>query len=102
MRHISVATKNELITALAQRYREGSREEKSRLLDQFVAISGMHRKHAMRLLRGGNKPLVPRRRPRIYDEAVHQALVVLWESSDRICGKRLKAMLPISRPVVPS
>ncbi|KAB2677738.1 MULTISPECIES: integrase catalytic domain-containing protein [Brucella/Ochrobactrum group] len=95
MRHISVATKNELIAALSQRYREGSREEKSRLLDQFVAISGMHRKHAMRLLRGGNKPLVTRRRPRIYDEAVHQALVVLWESSDRICGKRLKAMLPM-------
>jgi len=40
MRHISVATKNELIAALSQRYREGSREEKSRLLDQFVAISG--------------------------------------------------------------
>lgn len=77
MRHISVATKNELIMALAQRYREGSREEKSRILDQFVAISGMHRKHAMRLLRGGDKQLVSRPRPRVYDEAVHQALIVL-------------------------
>jgi hypothetical protein len=32
--------------------------------------------------------------PRIYDEAVREALVVLWEAADRICGKRLKAILP--------
>ena len=27
-------------------------------------------------------------------EAVREALVVLWEAADRICGKRLKAILP--------
>src|SRR5262249_23843794 len=31
---------------------------------------------------------------RTYDEAVRQALIVLWEAADRICGKRLKAVLP--------
>ena len=31
---------------------------------------------------------------RIYDEAVRVTLVVLWEAADRICGKRLKALLP--------
>ena len=31
---------------------------------------------------------------RIYDVAVRDALVVLWEASDRICGKRLKALMP--------
>lgn len=31
---------------------------------------------------------------RIYDEAVRQALVVVWETADRICGKWLKAVLP--------
>ena len=30
----------------------------------------------------------------IYDEAVRQALTVIWEASDRICGKRLRAALP--------
>lgn len=94
MRHISVTTKKELIAALAKRYLQGSREEKSRILDQFVAISGMHRKHAMRLLRGAHNQVSSRPRPRIYDEAARQALVVLWESSDRVCGKRLKALLP--------
>ena len=32
---------------------------------------------------------------RIYDEAVCEAIVVPWEASDRICGKRLKALMPI-------
>ena len=29
------------------------------------------------------------------DEAVREALIVIWEASDRICGKRLKALAPI-------
>ena len=31
---------------------------------------------------------------RIYDKAVRQALVAVWEAADKICGKRLKAALP--------
>jgi len=36
-------------------------------------------------------------RPRLplYDAAVREALVVLWEASDRVCGKRLKPLLPL-------
>ena len=34
----------------------------------------------------------------VYDEAVTEGLVVLWEASDRLCGKRLKALLPILVP----
>jgi hypothetical protein len=36
-----------------------------------------------------------RHRPRRYDEAVRRALPVLWEASDRVCSKRLKALLPV-------
>ncbi len=31
---------------------------------------------------------------RIYDESVREVLIVVWETADRICGKRLKAVLP--------
>ena len=31
---------------------------------------------------------------RIYNEAVREALIIVWEAGDRICGKRLKAILP--------
>jgi hypothetical protein len=43
----------------------------------------------------GRTPTIRRTRLRLYDEAVREALVVLWESSDRLCGKRLKAMIPV-------
>jgi hypothetical protein len=36
-----------------------------------------------------------RHRPRRYDETVRRALPVLWEASDRVCSKRLKALLPV-------
>jgi hypothetical protein len=31
---------------------------------------------------------------RIYGAAEREALIVLWEASDRVCGKRLKAIIP--------
>ena len=31
----------------------------------------------------------------MYDEGVKEALIVLWETSDRVCGKRLKPLLPL-------
>jgi len=42
----------------------------------------------------------PRPTRRVYDEAVREALVVLWEASDRVCGKRLRALLPILLPAL--
>ncbi len=38
---------------------------------------------------------VPVARDRVYDEAVRQALTMLWEAADRVCAKRLKALLPM-------
>ena len=44
-------------------------------------------------------PAARRERRCVYDdEAVTEGLVVLWEASDRVCGKRLKALLPILVP----
>ena len=71
-------------------------KDKSRMLDEFVAIAGCHRKHAVRLLGQCNQVrerTVPEGQ-RISDEAVRLALIVVWEASDRICGKRLNAALP--------
>ncbi|MGY3079515.1 hypothetical protein ACVWZZ_005923 [Bradyrhizobium sp. LM6.10] len=30
----------------------------------------------------------------MYNGAEHNVLALLWEASDRICGKRLKALMP--------
>jgi len=49
---ISKNTKNEIIKALKARYRKATKKEKKQILDEFTAVSGYHRKHASRLLRG--------------------------------------------------
>ena len=90
-RQLSLATKRELIQAIAERYHSAPRSEKKIILDEFCQVTGYHRKHAIRALR---KTAVigtaPAARSRIYDEAVRSALTILWEAADRICGKRLK------------
>ena len=35
----------------------------------------------------------PRQRARIYNEAVREALTIVWEAADRICGKRLRQVI---------
>lgn len=34
-------------------------------------------------------------RRRTYDEAERSTLALLWEASDRVCGKRLRALSPV-------
>jgi hypothetical protein len=97
MRRISMTTRDELVAAIAGRYAQGDRVERSRILDEFSAVTGFHRKHAMRLLRAGQPKARSRPRPgrRVYDDAVREALIVVWEASDRVCGKRLRPLVPI-------
>jgi hypothetical protein len=50
-RQLSLATRRELIEAVAVRYRAASRIEKRKILDEFIGVTGFHRKHAIRALR---------------------------------------------------
>jgi hypothetical protein len=97
MGQISMATRDELVVALAGRYAASNRKERGRILDEFAAVSGLHRKHAMRLLRAGQlgRQSGPRPARRLYNDAVREALIVTWEASDRVCGKRLRPLVPI-------
>jgi hypothetical protein len=95
-RQLSMATRRELKDAIRQRYQgSGDGRERRQILAEFVRVTGYHRKHALRVL--NHPPTAPtaRQRERLYDEAVHQALAVLWEAADRICGKRLRVLLPV-------
>jgi hypothetical protein len=97
-----MGTRDELLKAVAVRYRAANRTEKGQILTEFAEISGYHRKHAERLLRRGRTVDRSRLRPerRIYDEAAREALVVLWEAGDRICGKRLRPLIPLLIPAM--
>jgi hypothetical protein len=91
-----MATRDELLGALTARYTRASRADKGRIVTEFVAVTGYHRKHAARLLRGGVRAdrSKPRPQRRLYDDAVREALMVLWEASDRICRQAIEAAHP--------
>jgi hypothetical protein len=86
MRRVSMATRDEVVAAVVERYALSSRLERGRILDEFVALTGHHRKHAMRLLRSSGPAAAERRvrRDRVYDAAMREAVIVLWEASDRV------------------
>ena len=90
-----MTTRKELVEALRARYCSAAPGDKVKILDEFVALTGYHRKHAIRALREGKPAKQAQARNRLYDEAVHQALTILWEAADRVCGKRLKALIPM-------
>jgi hypothetical protein len=105
-----MAGRAELLAAVGERYREVSRSERSRILDEFAAVTGYHRKHAIRLLSGrGNQPedggaegsLAPARPCRCtYGPEVRDALIQLWEIADRVCSKRLQPMIAVLLPAL--
>lgn len=91
-----MTTREELVGAIRDCYSGAPRWEKVRILDEFVAVTGFHRKHAMRLLREvKEKSCGPRPARRLYGAAARQALIVLWDAADRICAKRLLPLIPL-------
>lgn len=96
MEIVSKPARKEIIGALRLRYRLAPKLDKGQILNEFIALSGYHRKHAIRLMNcraePAKDPII--RGTRVYDEAVKSALVLIWEAADRICGKRLKAAIP--------
>ena len=94
---MSRMAKQELLATIRDRYRRSSKKGKGRILDEFIAVTGHHRKHGIRLLKqsgDAGEKLSMTKGQRIYDEAVREAVIVVWEATDRICGKRLKAAIP--------
>lgn len=86
----------EYAQAVQPRYMRASKAEKGKMLNEFMRVTGLHRKAAIRLLnrthqhRKGKQ----RGRPRRYGSDVAGVLQVIWEASDRICSKRLQPFLP--------
>jgi hypothetical protein len=86
----------EYTEAVRWRYLGSPKPEKGRILDEFIKVTGYHRKAAIRLLHQVNKPRSNKKRgrPRKYTTAVVGALRVAWEATDRLCSKRLRPFLP--------
>jgi len=79
-----------------ERYLRASKKEKEKILDEFMNVTGYHRKSAIRLLhrRSRGTPRRRRGRPKKYTPNTAEALKMAWEAADRICSRRLKPFLP--------
>src|ERR1039457_1426141 len=100
---MSLLTRRELLVQLIPRYREASRDQKSIILDEFIASTGYARKYAIRLLTMPVVPAVvrmPRPRERRYGTEVQEILRILWGAANYIGSKRLAPFLEELVPVM--
>ena len=73
-----------------KRYRQAKRSEQSQLLTEMEAVTGLHRKSLVRLMKGNLKRQVRRKeRGRVYGAEVDDAVRVIAESLDYICPERM-------------
>ena len=91
------ASLREYAAVQRERYLRATRAEKRQLLDEVVAVSRIHRKAAIRLLRRVPRP--PRARSRAgrrpcYGPEVAHAAEVLWQAAGRIGAHRLHPFVP--------
>jgi hypothetical protein len=96
---MSPVSRKEYLQAIVPRYQQAGRAEKTRILDEFCATCGYHRKAAIRRLRRALGPAPIRRRkpgrPSRYDTpAIRTPLQRIWQTAHYPCSTRLKAILP--------
>jgi hypothetical protein len=95
------------LDTMAKKYKTSTRRQKSEILEEFCAVSGYHKKYAIRLLnerkrclhRGMRKGKETRGRPEKYPPHLYlEPLKQIWLSTEQLCGKRLKMALPLWLP----
>ncbi len=93
---MSLGSKKEMIEAIRPRYLKANKAGKTQILDEFIKITGYHRKHAIRALKHASRPkrLGKVGRRKIYQGEVVQVLEQVCEIYGRICSKRLQPFLP--------
>ena len=93
---MSQRSKRELLEELRPRYLKSKKIEKAAILDEFVLVTGYHRKYAIRLLKHGRPWRSGKKHgiPKVYQGEVVEVLKQIWEVCGRICSKRLHPFLP--------
>jgi len=116
-KELDLMTRKKISRQVARRYRRASKKEKSRILNEFCALTGYNRNYASYLLRNAGKTItvktpngpririvadpnltIRRNRKPIYDEEVRKALFILWTYLDFPCSRYLRAAIPWAVP----
>ena len=91
-----IGVKKILLEKIRLRYLKSSKHQKTLILDEFCATTGLTRKHAIRLL--NNEIKAPKAHPGpkyLYGPEVRAHVVKIWEAMGQICSKNMKAALPL-------
>jgi hypothetical protein len=99
---LSMGQRKAVTKKLATTYKQGSKAEKARILDELVELTGWHRDHVRAALRGAGtiKVVAPRAdRTAKFSPAVVAALATCWMLCRCPAGKRLAPMLATIVPL---
>lgn len=97
---MTIDERRKYLKRMRERYWAADRPGRGELLREMEAVTGLHRKSLIRLVRGSTLERKPRRksRGRTYGFEVEDAVRVVWESLDYVCAERLTpALLPTAR-----
>ncbi len=88
------------LNQLRKRYRQATKKQCGRILDEFVETTGYHRKHAIALLRGKRchrNPKIPISHPRRRVYLAEDKRTLLWLAAlfDQISSKRLRVAMTV-------
>lgn len=93
---MSLEAKREYLKAIYRRYKNATKREKSKILDEFCLVCNLSRKHAIRLIAKEKLPASKKPGPvRKYHDRFVRQLVRFWKLTRHMCSRRLKAALPI-------
>ena len=98
-----MGARREVMSAVAERYRvggAGGEGADSRRAVRGDGLASQARGAGAGQSAGGRDLRRRRQRTSTYDATIKDALTALWEASDRVCGKRLKVMIPTLLPAL--
>lgn len=103
---ISLSARRQVPNKLRDAYRKATKRDKTRILDEVVASTGLARSSARRLLGGPRLPdpkeQIDKRslRPRTYSDAARELLIHVWKLMGLPCGKYFVVMPPQWLPLL--
>src|ERR1700726_3010685 len=92
---MTVNERQKYLKVMKPRYVAAGRAERGTLLTEMEQVTGLHRKHLIRLLHATSLERQPRSQQRQsrYGPEVEQVILTVWESLDYICAERLTPSL---------
>lgn len=98
---MSPRSKKDHLAVVARRYKKATRQEKSKILDEFCANLSFNRKYAIREIcaflapekKSAGQTKGPR--SRYNDPCILKPLQQIWLAANHPCSKRLKAIIPL-------